>query len=440
MAKIAVIGSGISGMAAAYFLHPHHHITLYEKAPRIGGHSRTVNIVYDGVTIPVDTGFIVFNERNYPYLTRLFRHLGIPVHKSDMTYSATIRDGWLEWGAKNLDAVFAQRRNLIRPHYYLMLRDIARFNARAVEVAESRPDLSLGGLLDHLRLGGWFRNYYLLPMSGAIWSCPPRQMLEFPALAFTRFFHNHGLLAFNGQPQWYTVTGGSQEYVRRLTKGFSSHIRVGCGAAEVQRTAKGVMVHDTRGGTESFDHVVMAGHANDTLSLLKDADETEQDTLGAFRYQENRAVLHRDTSVMPRRLKCWASWVYHAEGSMEEARISVSYWMNHLQGIDGRFPLFVTLNPNRSFAPGEVFDEHVFHHPVFDATALRAQPRLMRLQGHRNVFYCGAHMRNGFHEDGLWSAVQVARSLGVPLPWEVPAETMDLASGDIPALQAAIAE
>jgi predicted NAD/FAD-binding protein len=265
-------------------------------------------------------------------------------------------------------------------------------------------------------------------------------MLDFPAIAFVRFFHNHGLLAASGQPQWYTVTGGSKEYVRRLTLSFAARIRTGCGVTEIRRTPKGVLVSDATGGREMYDHVILAGHADDSLRILSDADAEERALLGAFRYKANRAVLHKDVAVMPRRKKCWASWVYHADGSLDETGIAVSYWMNNLQGIDHRFPLFVTLNPNRDIAREHVFDEHIFQHPIFDAKALAAQPQLMRLQGHRNVFYCGAHMRNGFHEDGLWSAVQVARRFGVGLPWEAPAETATVTSNDIAALQAAVAE
>ncbi|MEY4878975.1 MAG: hypothetical protein RJB62_444 [Pseudomonadota bacterium] len=405
-------------MGAAYLLQPHHEITVYEKAPRIGGHTRTLTVVHSGTEIPVDTGFIVYNERNYPLLTALFQHLDVPTHKSDMTFAATIGDGWLEWGAKNLDTVFAQRRNLVRPHFYRLLRDVMRFNAVALDTAKKHPRITLQDLIDRLGLGDWFRRYYLLPMAGAIWSCPPSQMLAFPALAFLRFFENHGLLSASGQPQWRTVTGGAQEYVRRLTHSFSSRVRTDCGAVEIRRSERGVRVRDSRGNEELYDHVVFASHADETLALLKDAGNDERAALSAFQYQENRAVLHKDSSVMPKRKKCWASWVYHANVETSEPAIAVSYWMNKLQGIDQRFPLFVTLNPKRDFSKTDVFDEHVFHHPVFDTAALDAQVHMKALQGQRNTWYCGAYMRNGFHEDGLSSAVDVALRLGARPPWD----------------------
>jgi predicted NAD/FAD-binding protein len=306
MARIAIIGTGISGLGSAYLLNPDHEITVYEKAPRIGGHSRTVTVDYDGTPIPVDTGFIVFNRPNYPNLCGLFTHLGVPSHASDMTFAASIRDGWLEWGAKDLDAVIGQRRNLLRPKFGLLVRDVMIFNARAQNMVERHPDLSLEGLIRKLGLGDWFRRYYLLPMSGAIWSCPPCEMMNFPARTLVRFFANHHLLSVTGQPQWRTVTGGSQEYVRRLTAPFAHRIRVNCAAMAVTRptsetkTGK-VQIKDSQGGVESYDHVVMACHGDETLALLKDSDPDEQAVLGAFRYQKNRAVLHRDPSLMPRR-------------------------------------------------------------------------------------------------------------------------------------------
>ena len=420
MARIAIIGTGISGLGAAYLLHPRHEITVYEKAARIGGHTRTMNVRYGDATIPVDTGFIVFNQRNYPHLTAMFRHLGVPVHQSEMTFAATINGGWLEWGAKNLNAVFGQRRNMLRPRFHLLVRDVMRFNSLAMETVERRPRLTLGELIGHLKLGEWFKHYYILPMAGAIWSCPPREMLSFPALAFVRFFANHGLLSVSGQPQWYTVTGGAQTYVDRLTASFAHRIRTGCGATRVMREDGKVCVSDTTGNSETYDEVVFACHGNEARALLGDANALESELLGAFRYQANRAVLHKDVSMMPKRQACWASWVYHADGSAAEPAISVSYWMNSLQGIDRRYPLFVTLNPSREIAPEHVFDEHTFEHPVFNEAAIAAQSQLRAGQGSRNTWFCGAHLGHGFHEDGLRSAVEVAEGLGAPIPWRLP--------------------
>jgi len=426
MAKIAIIGTGISGLGAAWLLHPRHEITVYERAPRVGGHARTVTVDYDGTRIPVDTGFIVFNRPNYPNLTGLFRHLGVRVHESDMTFAASIRGGWLEWGAKDLDTVFGQRRNLLRPRFALLLRDVWKFNAGAEATVERHPHFTLSQLLDHMRLGDWFRRFYLLPMAGAIWSCPLSEMLRFPARSLVRFFVNHHLLSFAGQPQWYTVTGGSQEYVSRLSAPFADRIRTACGAAAVTRHGGKVQVRDVHGETEIYDQVVLACHGDEARGLLMDADPVERAALAPFRYQRNVAVLHRDPSVMPRRRRCWASWTYHSDGEMSHPRITVSYWMNRLQGIDERYPLFVSLNPKCVIRPEFVFDHAEFDHPVFDNAVIAAQPRVQALQGVRNTWFCGAHLRHGFHEDGLASAVHVARLLGCPIPWEAaqkPAES-----------------
>lgn len=419
MAKIAIIGTGISGLGAAYLLHPRHDITVYERDDRIGGHSRTVTIDYAGQRIAVDTGFIVFNERNYPHLTALFRHLGVNVQPSYMGFAATILNGWLEWGSQNLTGMFAQRRNLVRPSFYRLLRDVMRFNALALATAEASPELTLGGLLDRLRLGNWFRQYYILPMGGAIWSCPPQRILKFPAITFTRFFANHGLLSVRGQPQWYTVTGGSKEYVARLTTSFSHRIRTNCGAVRIRREAGRVHITDDKGHTETYDHLVLACPADIARTLIDDPSPAETELLSCFRFQDNLAVLHRDHRVMPKRKSAWASWVYRADGIDDEHAITVSYWMNSLQGIDHRLPLFVTLNPAVEIPQDKVFDTYNFRHPIFDELAIQAQGRLGEIQGDRNTWYCGAYWRHGFHEDGLASAVAVAARLGSEPPWAI---------------------
>ncbi len=418
MAKIAIIGSGISGLGAAYLLNRHHDITVYEKDRSPGGHARTVTVDYGGEQIAVDTGFIVFNEPNYPHLSALFRHLGVPTHRSDMSFAATIRDGWLEWGAKDLNAVFGQRRNLLRPNFARLSHDVFRFNARAERLVAADPGLTLDGMIAALGLGDWFRRYYLLPMCSAIWSCPPGEMLRFPALTLIRFMANHRLLSANGQPQWYTVTGGSREYVTRLTQSFSHRIRTGCAAVRVTRNAMGATVSDARGEQRSFDHVVFASHADDTLRILSDAGPDERAALSAFRYQKNLAVLHKDPTAMPKRRRCWASWNYLSDGDATEPALSVTYWMNRLQDIADDCPLFVTLNPKRPIADDKTFESHRFEHPVFDHAAIAAQSHIQAMQGARNTWFCGAHLRYGFHEDGLASAVHVARLLGAPAPWQ----------------------
>jgi uncharacterized protein len=427
VAKIAIVGTGISGLGSAYLLHPGHEITVYEKAPGIGGHSRTVTVDYDGSAIAVDTGFIVFNRPNYPNLSGLFAHLKVPTHASDMSFAASIRDGWLEWGARDLGSVIGQRRNLLRPKFAMLVRDVMIFNSRAQEMVERHPELSLEGLIQKLGLGEWFRRYYLLPMSGAIWSCPPCEMMRFPARTLIRFFANHHLLSISGQPQWRTVTGGAQEYVARLTASFAHRIRVNCAAIAVTRPTSGpdagkVQIKDAGGGCESYDQVVMASHGDESLALLKDADAEERAILGCFRYQKNRAVLHRDQSLMPRRRRCWASWVYTSDGDFFHPKITVTYWMNLLQGIDDRRPLFVSLNPKRDIPEELIFDQTDFDHPVFDQAAIAAQGRIAALQGRRQTWFAGAHLGHGFHEDGLASAVRVAQAMGCAIPWDVARE------------------
>jgi uncharacterized protein len=422
MAKIAVIGTGISGLSAAWLLHRRHDVTVYEKAGRVGGHSRTLMVRHGGRDIAVDTGFIVFNERNYPNLTALFGHLGVAVKNSDMSFGLSVDGGRLEWGAKGLNAVFGQRRNLLRPRFLKLLYDVMRFNALVEAEAERAPGETLGALLDRMGMGDWFRRNYILPMAGAIWSCPPSKMLEFPARTFVRFFANHSLLSLSGQPQWKTVDGGAQSYVEKITAPLADRVRTGCGAVRVSRKFGGVQIHDARGHAEYFDHIVFACHADEALAALADPSDEERAALGAFQYQRNVAVLHRDISVMPKSRRCWASWVYHADGRGAEPAISVTYWMNSLQGIDESCPLFVTLNPSQPIDERRVFDRHVFEHPAFDFAALRGQERLKRMQGLANTWFCGAHMGHGFHEDGLVSAMAVAEALGAPAPWVRDAE------------------
>ena len=419
MARTAIIGTGISGMGAAYLLHTGGHaITVYEKNKSTGGHTRTLEVDYAGTVIPVDTGFIVHNQPNYPHLTAMFRHLGVATQKSDMSFAITVDQGRLEWGARTLNSVFGQRSNLFRPSFYRMIRDLLRFNANAVAMVENNPSMTLGEMIAAMKLGDGFLRYYLLPMGGAIWSCPPKTMLGFPAVTFVRFFQNHALLDIKNQHQWYTVTGGSREYMAKLTAPYREHIRTDCGVTRVVRTGDKVHITDSRGETLEYDRVVFACHANEALAMLADASPEERNVLGAFGYQKNTAYLHRDTSIMPKRKACWASWVYHAEGKVgDEPDIAVTYWMNLLQSIDMRTPLFVTLNPVQPIDPALVFDTHVFEHPIFTREAIDAQTQIPGLQGKQNSWFCGAYTRYGFHEDGLSSAVKVAESMGVPIPW-----------------------
>jgi len=403
--KIAVIGAGISGLGASYLLHKQHDITLFERNDYIGGHTRTLKV---GGT-PVDTGFIVYNEPNYPLLTKLFSHLGVATQKSEMSFGASIADGFLEYSSK---APFAQRKNLVRPQYLRMVADIVRFNAQAQRYIDV-PDMTLGECLDKLGMGSWFRKYYLLAMGAAIWSCSAQTMLSFPAGTFLRFFKNHGLLTIRDQPQWYTVTGGSNAYVGKLTAGFKDQVRLNTAARSVLRHADGVDVTDITGKTHKFDHAVFACHADETLALLENPTADEKAVLGAFHYQDNVAVLHSDASLMPRHKSCWASWVYLSEEKDSRTpSVSLTYWMNNLQNLPAETPLFVTLNPGRAPNPALVHNSHIFSHPVFTRAAIAAQGKLGSIQGKNHSHFCGAWTRYGFHEDGLMSGVAAAKDLG----------------------------
>jgi predicted NAD/FAD-binding protein len=407
--KIAIIGTGISGLGAAYMLSGRHDITVYEKAGRAGGHSRTVSVPFEECDILVDTGFIVFNDRNYPLLTGLFRALGVPHQKSDMSFGVSIDKGWLEYSSSG---VFAQKKNLLRPSFYAMLADILRFNRQAKRCIAQDPDMSLQDCLDRLNMGDWFRRYYLLAMGAAIWSCPVETIMRFPARSFVRFFDNHGLLTVRNQPQWYTVSGGSREYIKRLSAGFQDKIRLHCGVRAVARQNGKILVRDVQGGEEIYDKAVMACHANEALALIDDPLPAEREILGAFDYQDNRVVLHGDTDFIPRNDKCRASWVYLCEGREDHSpSVSLSYWMNNLQSLDPARPLIVTLNPGWRPRAELIYDEHVFSHPVFDLKAVKAQERIESIQNTDGLLFCGAWQKYGFHEDGLASAVRAVRAM-----------------------------
>ncbi|WP_373356364.1 NAD(P)/FAD-dependent oxidoreductase [Pseudoroseicyclus sp. CXY001] len=414
--KIAIVGGGISGLAAAWLLAPSHRVTLFEAEPRLGGHARTVIAGKRGDQ-PVDTGFIVFNYATYPHLTRMFHELGVPVAKSDMSFGATIDGGRVEYGLRDLSALSGQRANLLRPGFLRMLRDIFRFNSGAE--AAAREGQSIGELMDALRLGPWFERYYLLPLCGAIWSTPPARIRDYPALALLAFFRNHALLSASGQHQWWTVDGGSVEYVRRLEAHLAATgatLRRGAPVASVTRhPGRGISLRPVGGEAEHYDQVILACHSDQALALLTDPSEAERQALSAVRYQDNHAVLHADEGQMPRRRTCWSSWVYQSEGAAEQPRIGVTYWMNRLQNIPQDDPLFVSLNPVRPVRQEAIYDEVTYRHPVFDAGALAAQQRLKAMQGERGTFYAGAWMRHGFHEDGFASAVRVAEAMAPQL-------------------------
>ncbi|MDF1716323.1 MAG: FAD-dependent oxidoreductase [Antarcticimicrobium sp.] len=414
--RIAIIGGGISGLAAAYLLAPRHAVTLYEAAPRLGGHARTILAGRNGDQ-PVDTGFIVFNDANYPHLTAMFDALGVPVENSDMSFGATIDGGRIEYGLKTLSALFAQRRNITRPGFARMIRDILRFNAHS-ERAAMDDSATVGDLMQELRLGRWFQEYYLTPLCGAIWSTPTEQIRSFPARSLVQFFRNHALLSTRNQHQWKTVSGGSIEYVRRLEAHLRARgvaIRSGTPVQAVTRDGTQSTIRTAHAPQERFDHVIFACHSDDALRLLERPTGAETSALSNLTYQDNHMVLHRDTEQMPRRRAVWSSWVYQADSATVRDRIGVTYWMNRLQNIPEDDPLFVTLNPARPVDSRLIYDQTTFRHPVFDHAALRAQRELTTIQGDNNTWFAGAYTRHGFHEDGILSAVKIARALeGTP--------------------------
>ena len=407
--KIAIVGGGISGLAAAYLLAEKNDVTLFEAEPSLGGHARTVVAGRHGDQA-VDTGFIVFNYANYPHLTAMFRDLDVPVEKSDMSFGATIDNGRVEYGLRSLAALVAQKRNLSRPGFYRMVRDIMRFNARA-EASASSDEITIDELVGELGLGDWFRDYYLRPICGAIWSTGTEKIGDFPARTLVRFFRNHALMSTTGQHQWWTVSGGSREYVTRLAAHLQRagcDLRPGTPVQSVMRSGGLVRVASQR-GLESFDDVIFACHSDQALRLLETPTKEEHAILGAIQYQDNHAILHRDESQMPRAKGCWSSWVYKAESQEDASGIGVTYWMNRLQNIPESDPLFVTLNPLQPVRDELIYDQKTFRHPVFDRAALAAQSKIQVIQGVNNTWFAGAYLRNGFHEDGFASAVRVAR-------------------------------
>ncbi|HLL11318.1 MAG TPA: FAD-dependent oxidoreductase [Rubrivivax sp.] len=418
---VAVVGSGIAGLSAAWLLAHRHRVTLYEADNRLGGHSNTVDVpLQGGGQVAVDTGFIVYNEAAYPNLSALFAHLGVATQPSEMSFAVSLDDGALEYSGTDLNGLFAQRANLVSARFWSMLRDLLRFYRQAPGDVDQLGLMSLDAYLDQRGYGRAFREDHLYPMAAAIWSTPAAQVGRYPAAAFVRFCENHHLLRLTRRPRWRTVRGGSRHYVRLLAERLGAdNIRQDSPVAQIRRSPRGVLVSTGDGLSQRHDEVVIATHADQALRLLPDASEAERRLLGAFGYTENRAVLHSDPALMPRRRAVWSSWNYSADRARSEA-LSVTYWMNRLQDIGDQTPLFLTLNLAQPPLPERVVRTELYHHPVFDARAMAAQAELWSLQGQRRSWFCGAYFGAGFHEDGLQSGLAVAEALGgVQRPWRL---------------------
>lgn len=418
--KIAIVGSGIAGLSCAYRLaQAEHEVMLFEANDYFGGHTHTVDVTLDGITHGVDTGFLVFNHRTYPQMVHLFEELGVETVATDMSFSVKLplSGRLLEWAGTSLDAVFAQRRNLLKPRFLGMLRDILRFNRQASALALAPVEsaagfISLGAFLSQHGYGTAFRDWYLLPMAGCIWSCPTEQMLAFPLSTFVQFCHNHGLLQINERPQWHTVRGGARNYVNRMlqaipNKQLSAPVEA---ITRIQHGARSLIRIDSRHTVSFHDHVVLASHSDQSLHMLKDATAAERKLLGAIQYQPNRAVLHTDVSLLPQNQKAWSAWNYQSENS-EEPKVCVHYLITQLQPLPFKQPVIVSLNPITEPTAASVIEEFDYAHPLFDAAAIRAQTDLRLIQGHQQTWFAGAWTGYGFHEDGLKSGLAVAQSI-----------------------------
>ena len=416
--RLAVIGAGISGLSAAWLARDAFNVTLFEALPRAGGHADTQHVAVAGKPIAVDTGFIVYNALNYPNLVGLFAHLGVETIPTDMSFGVSIGNGRVEYAGGELAQMFAQKRNVFRPRFWSMVRDILRFYKAAPELLSGNSMESLGEYLDRNGYGAPFCEDHLLPMGAAIWSASVEGMRAFPARHFVRFFQNHGLLKLTDRPAWATVKGGSKHYVAKIVAQLGD-VRLGCGVKTVLRDDLGVAVTLADGSLERFDRVILACHADEALAMLGNPSALETEILGAFRFQENRAVLHTDAALMPRRKGVWSAWNYLSTDASDHGQsVSVTYWMNKLQSLETAKPLLVSLNPLREPKPSDVLLERLYTHPQFDAAAMTAQERLGDIQGIDRLYFCGAWSGWGFHEDGIASAVRVAKLLGITPPWQ----------------------
>jgi predicted NAD/FAD-binding protein len=422
--KVGIIGSGISGLSAAWLLAKHHDVTVFEAADRIGGHSNTVTFKAESGEVAVDTGFIVYNEVTYPNLTALFKILDVPTAASNMSFAVSFNGGQFEYSGGTGLGLFAQWSNVANPRFWSMIRDLLRFYRSAPRDLAVMGALSLNDYLSRNGYGRAFREDHLYPMASAIWSTPAMEVGAYPAASFVKFCYNHGLLALWNRPTWRTVRGGSREYVARMTAGFADRVRLSTPVQEIRRLKDRVQVRDVFGKQYLFDDVVVATHADQALRMLADPSEEERRILGGFRYSQNEAILHGDTTFMPRRRAAWSSWNYVADGrgshQQDQPKPSITYWMNKLQPLGAAPPTFVTLNPNRPPRAETIITTETYEHPVFDLATEKAQREIWSLQGTRKTWFCGAHFGSGFHEDGIQAGLAVAEDLaGVRRPWEV---------------------
>lgn len=402
--KIAIIGSGIAGNTLAHHLHKHHEITVFEAGSHIGGHTHTHDIEHKGRRYSVDTGFIVFNDRTYPNFIALLNELGVDWQASDMSFSVHCEKTGFEYNGTSLNTLFAQRRNLFKPAFYRMIGEIMRFNKSSLELLAEGPEIRLGDYLARGKYSQQFIDYYIIPMGSAIWSTEARQMLDFPARFFVRFFHHHGMLTVNDRPQWRVIKGGSARYVEALTASFRERVRLDTPVEHVRRLKRSVRVKPLNGPEETFDWVFFACHSDTALTMLKDPSAAEREILSAIPYQENSVYLHTDRSLLPRRKLAWAAWNYHVTAAPID-RVAVTYNMNILQGLDSPEPLLVTLNHTRNINPAHVIKRLTYHHPLYTTAGTMAQARHAEISGINRTAYCGAYWRNGFHEDGVVSAL-----------------------------------
>jgi predicted NAD/FAD-binding protein len=413
--KIAVVGTGISGLVAAYLLGGEHELTLFEAGDYVGGHTNTIAVERFGRRYAVDTGFIVFNERTYPNFIRLLDQVGVASHPTTMSFSVRCERSGLEYNGTDLNRLFAQRRNLVRPSFYRMVRDILRFYREAPALLEEEDDgLTLGAYLERERYSRQFVDQHIIPMGAAVWSSEPRRMLAFPARHFVQFFSHHGFLSVSDRPRWRVVSGGSQQYVGPLTRRFADRIRLRCPVRTIARKRDGVRVTPWGGEPERFDAVVVATHSDQALALLADPSPAEREILGAIPYQRNETVLHTDARLLPHRRRAWAAWNYHILDPATQA-VAVTYNMNLLQGIESPEPFCVTLNRSAAIDPAKVIARLTYHHPVYTAAGVAAQRRWDEVNGVNRTYFCGAYWGFGFHEDGVNSALAVARRFGLTL-------------------------